>query len=81
MSFVLMPKDIKRMRRPILLCPQPQYNSRCQGKFLRTRVGQIECLECMKVHGTVEKHPLYKKLTRKYDIMLIAERQINICQE
>jgi len=64
MSFVLMPKDIKKMNRPVLLCPRPQYNERCQGRFLKTRVGQVECVECMRVNGTIDKHPLYKKLTR-----------------
>lgn len=55
---------------PIMLCLHPHPGEKCSGKFIRTRVAQRECVECMKINNTILKHPLYKKLTKyKCDII------------
>ena len=53
-------------------CPNPQFTQRCMGKYVQTRHWQIECVECMKIHKTLSKHPILVKLTRcKYDILIV----------
>ena len=43
-------------------CPCPQYNNECQGLFIKTRRWQVECVSCMILHNTIEKHPLLVKI-------------------
>lgn len=64
-SFYLHPKNIHVQNSPIFYCPKPLNNERCQGKFIKTRVRQKECVECMKFHGTIHSHPMYKCITYK----------------
>lgn len=42
-------------------CPNPLYTQYCMGLYVHARKWQIECVECMKMHGTIDKHPLLKK--------------------
>lgn len=56
-------------------CPNPQYTERCMGLYVKTRRYQKECVECMKVHKTIHKHPLLAHVVAKkpiygeYDIL------------
>jgi len=58
-------------------CPNPQYTQYCNGLYVHTRRYQKECVECMKLHGTIDKHPLLAKLRPKkveyneYDILQV----------
>ncbi len=58
----LLCKNIKIQHIKISYCPNPQMTERCQGKFLKSRAWQVECVECMKIHKTLEKHPLLKSI-------------------
>lgn len=62
MKLYLEPKYIKIQHTPLSYCPNPQYSERCMGVYLCTRVNQTECVECMKVHNTLQFHPLIQKL-------------------
>lgn len=56
-------------------CPNPQFTERCMGVYVKTRRRQKECVECMKLHGTIDKHPLLaavrgkKPIYNEYDIL------------
>lgn len=56
-------KNIKVQHSPIYRCPCPQNNADCTGKFIKTRRWQHECVACLKLHGTINKHPLLYKIT------------------
>ena len=70
-------KHIKIQHKPILCCPNPQYTEKCQGLYIKTRRWQKECVECMKVHHTIEHHPLLVIINpapltyKEYDILII----------
>lgn len=76
-GLFLQVKYIKKHRSPIFYCPKPQDNNDCQGKFLRTRVGQKECVACMKLHKTLLKHPLFKKISLPYQFLYLQARDLN----
>ncbi len=59
---------IKVKTSPRLPCPNPQYNSECQGLFIHTRRYQKECVSCMRLHHTIDKHPLLVILLPKYPL-------------
>lgn len=65
MKLYLEPRFLKIQHLRPLYCKNPQYNEKCTGKFLKTRVRQVECVECMKLHGTIDKHPLLVKVQAK----------------
>lgn len=70
MSFMyLEPRHFKVKKAPRLKCPNPQYTEKCQGLYIKTRERQKECVECMKIHKTIDKHPILKSLLPKYDII------------
>lgn len=58
-------KHIKIQHCPLQRCPSPQYNADCMGRFLHTRRWQKECVACMRLHGTIHKHPMLRKLSPK----------------
>lgn len=63
---------IKIQHAPIQYCPNPQYNEDCMGKFIKTRRHQKECVACMKLHNTIDKHPLLVKIApQKYEYDII----------
>lgn len=51
-------KHIKIKHCPILHCPNPQYTAECMGLFIKTRQYQKECVACMQLHKTIDRHPL-----------------------
>lgn len=46
-------------------CPSPQGTHTCQGLYVKTRRYQKECISCMKLHGTIDKHKLLSFLLPK----------------
>ena len=70
-------KHIRVKHLPVFSCPNPQYNNECMGYYLHTRRYQKECVACMKLHHTINKHPLLailiskKSLYPEYDILEI----------
>lgn len=51
-------KHITIQYSPILKCPNPQYTAECMGLYVKTRQWQTECVACMQLHQTIERHPL-----------------------
>lgn len=76
-SFYLHPKYIHIQHSQIFYCPKPQDNERCQGKFIKTRVGQKECVECMRQNNTIFKHPIYKHIFKFKKICYTYKRTIS----
>lgn len=58
-------KFIKIQNSPLYNCPTPHNNKDCQGLFIYTRKFQKECVSCMKLHNTIDEHPLLKKIAPK----------------
>lgn len=77
MSFMyLEPRHFKIKKAPRLKCPCPQYTEKCQGLYIHTRRWQTECVECMKVHKTLDRHPLLSHLLPKGDCDILKEEDI-----
>lgn len=62
MKLYLEPKYLKIQNIPLSSCPQPQYTQYCMGLYLPTRQDQTECVACMRLHDTLNEHPLIIKL-------------------
>ena len=81
----LEPKHIKvKKKTEYFYCPNPQYNQYCNGVYVKTRKWQIECVECMKAHGTISRHPMLKKVAcgntmyGEYDILIYEQVKAQI---
>lgn len=57
-------KFIKIQHSQLLQCKDPQYNSVCQGLYIKTRRYQKECVSCMKLHDIIHKHPLLSRISK-----------------
>jgi hypothetical protein len=72
MTFLyLEPRLIKVKRSVLYQCPHPQYTQYCNGLFVKTRRWQIECVECMKRHGTIQHHPLLVQIQPKQNFAIL----------
>lgn len=84
-TWHLEPKYIKVNKEIIYFkCPHPQYTEQCMGIYVKTRKWQIECVECMKKHGTISRHPFLKKVSsgepiyKEYDILIYEQVKARI---
>lgn len=65
-------RHFKIKHNPLRECPNPQFNEQCMGKFIKTRRYQKECVACMQIHHTIDKHPLMNFLMppkQEFDII------------
>ena len=77
MAIYLEPKYIHIQHSTIYSCPNPQFNAECMGKFVHTRKWQKECVACMRLHETLERHPRLTKIVppcedkkKRFDILI-----------